>query len=142
MSSVNPPLKKYILWDNDGVLVDTEWWYFKATQRALAELGVVLEEQTYLERMVLGKSSWDLAAAMGVDTNLVSVKRQHRDTYYQAYLAHENIDIPGVERVLTSLSKPTRWPLLQPQDAPTSSSFIRTAVLSGLWILYSRAKTI
>ena len=105
MSNVNRPIKKYILWDNDGVLVDTEWWYFKATQRALAELGVVLEEQTYLERMVLGKSSWDLAAAMGVDTNLVSVKRQHRDTYYQAYLAHENIDVPGVERVLTSLSK-------------------------------------
>ena len=32
-------VKRYILWDNDGVLVDTEFWYFTATQRALAELG-------------------------------------------------------------------------------------------------------
>jgi beta-phosphoglucomutase-like phosphatase (HAD superfamily) len=36
-------VKRYILWDNDGVLVDTEFWYFTATQRALAELGVTLQ---------------------------------------------------------------------------------------------------
>ena len=79
MSNVNRPIKKYILWDNDGVLVDTEWWYFKATQRALAELGVVLEEQTYLQRMVLGKSSWDLAAAMGVDLDVDAEPVSSRD---------------------------------------------------------------
>ena len=28
---------RYVLWDNDGVLVDTEEGYFHATQRALAE---------------------------------------------------------------------------------------------------------
>ena len=55
-------MKRYILWDNDGVLVDTERWYFKATQRALGELGVHLDEETYQERMVRGASSWELAA--------------------------------------------------------------------------------
>ena len=32
--------KKYILWDHDGVLVDTEFWYYEATCKALAELGI------------------------------------------------------------------------------------------------------
>ena len=98
-------MKKYILWDNDGVLVDTEWWYFKATQRALAELGIVLEENTYLKRMAAGESSWGLALAAGVDADQVSIKQQHRNAYYQEFLTRENIDVPGVEQVLTLLSK-------------------------------------
>ena len=40
-------MKRYIPWDNDGVLVDTEHWYFKATQSALGELGVQLDKETY-----------------------------------------------------------------------------------------------
>ena len=35
-------MKKYVLFDHDGVLVDTELWYFKAGERALAEIGVAL----------------------------------------------------------------------------------------------------
>jgi hypothetical protein len=30
-------VKKYILFDHDGVLVDTEFWYYKAGERALAD---------------------------------------------------------------------------------------------------------
>ncbi len=98
-------MKKYILWDNDGVLVDTESWYFTATQRALAELGVTLEKQSYLQRMVHGLSSWDLALAAGIDPNTVAMKRRQRDVYYEQYLAREAIDIPGVEPILEELSK-------------------------------------
>ena len=36
-------MKKYILFDNDGVLVETEQWYFQANVKALKELGVNLE---------------------------------------------------------------------------------------------------
>jgi len=32
-------VKKYILFDHDGVLVDTEFWYYKAGERALADVG-------------------------------------------------------------------------------------------------------
>tara|TARA_R110002124_G_scaffold1676_1_gene10399 strand:+ start:352 stop:996 length:645 start_codon:yes stop_codon:yes gene_type:complete len=97
-------MKRYILWDNDGVLVDTEYWYFKATQRALAELGIALEQATYLQRMVRGASSWELAAAAGVDGDVIASKRQQRDAYYEAFLAHQEIEIPGVEPVLAALS--------------------------------------
>ncbi len=98
-------MKRYILWDNDGVLVDTEFWYFKATQRALAELGVTLEKDTYLQRMAQGKSSWDITAALGIDAKRIATTRQQRDLYYQEYLAQEDIDIPGVEPILEKLSK-------------------------------------
>jgi HAD superfamily hydrolase (TIGR01509 family) len=98
-------VKRYILWDNDGVLVDTEHWYFKATQRALGELGVQLDEKTYQERMVRGASSWELAAQAGIDPERIVAKRQRRDAYYQAYLAQETIEIPGVERVLAKLAR-------------------------------------
>ena len=102
-------MKRYILWDNDGVLVDTEYWYFKATQRALAELGIALEQATYLQRMVRGASSWELAAAAGVDGDVIASKRQQRDAYYEAFLAHQEIEIPGVEPVLAALSGTHKW---------------------------------
>jgi HAD superfamily hydrolase (TIGR01509 family) len=98
-------MKQYILWDNDGVLVDTEHWYFTATQRALGELGIALEKQTYLARMVRGESSWDLALAAGIASDDVVAKRRERDAYYQEYLVREDIEIPGVEQVLKVLSK-------------------------------------
>jgi HAD superfamily hydrolase (TIGR01509 family) len=98
-------MKRYILWDNDGVLVDTEYWYFKATQRALAELGVALEETTYLQRMVRGASSWELAAAAGIDPEQIARKREQRNAYYEAFLADQDIEIPGVEALLAELSR-------------------------------------
>ena len=68
-------MKKYILWDHDGVLVDTEHWYFHATQAKLRELGVELPLERYLQRMIHGLSSWDLALEAGIDENEVVAKR-------------------------------------------------------------------
>ena len=33
-------MKKYILFDHDGVLVDTEYWYYTANKRVLTEMGI------------------------------------------------------------------------------------------------------
>ena len=38
-----------ILWDNDGVLVNTEGLYFRATQAVLAEVGVKLTPEQFKE---------------------------------------------------------------------------------------------
>jgi HAD superfamily hydrolase (TIGR01509 family) len=105
-------MKKYILWDNDGVLVDTEFWYFSATQRALAELGIELGQQTYLQRMVLGLSSWDLARDAGLDPERIVAKRLERDAYYREYLAREDIEVPGVEDVLAELAASHRMAIV------------------------------
>jgi HAD superfamily hydrolase (TIGR01509 family) len=105
-------VKRYILWDNDGVLVDTEFWYFEATRRALADLGVTLDKETYLRRMAQGLTSWDLAAAAGIDGERIATKRQQRDAWYEEYLLHETIDIPGIEQMLEQLSKTHRMAIV------------------------------
>lgn len=51
-------MKFYILWDHDGVLVDTEPWYFEATRRCMRELGVELHEADYLGDMARRTRIW------------------------------------------------------------------------------------
>ena len=99
-----PVAKKYILFDHDGVLVDTEHWYFTASQRALAELGVELDLTRHLQKMTQGTSTWDLAREHGIGEAEIRRQRARRDRYYQDYLLTEDIEIPGVEQVLSDLS--------------------------------------
>ena len=58
---------KAILWDNDGVLVDTEHLYFAATQHVLASAGISLTQEQYIELFLMqGKGAWHLAEERGV----------------------------------------------------------------------------
>ena len=96
---------KYILWDHDGVLVDTEYWYFRSTQRALAEMGIRFDRDKYMEFMPRGQTMWDLARQRGISEDIVALHRSNRDEYYQEYLRTEDIEIPGVLDVLNELSQ-------------------------------------
>jgi beta-phosphoglucomutase-like phosphatase (HAD superfamily) len=42
---------QYILFDHDGVLVDTERWYYQAGRRALADIGFTVDQDQYLQDM-------------------------------------------------------------------------------------------
>ena len=95
--------KKYILWDHDGVLVDTEQWYYKATCRALEELGIKVDKSVYLDYMQEGKSMWSIAYNKGFNEEAINEQRLKRNAYYQEHLQTENIEIPGVEETLESL---------------------------------------
>jgi HAD superfamily hydrolase (TIGR01509 family) len=95
--------KKYILWDHDGVLVDTEQWYYMATCRALEELGISVEKKVYLEYMQEGKSMWSFAYSRGFPDEAINEQRLKRNLYYQEYLQTEDIEIPGVEETLELL---------------------------------------
>lgn len=49
-----------ILWDNDGVLVDTEGLYFQAGQEVLERQGVELTQENFIEQSLkMGKSVFD-----------------------------------------------------------------------------------
>ena len=98
-------MKKYILFDNDGVLVETEKWYFEANVKALAELNVKLEEQVYMEIMAKGGTAWEVAQKQGISEETINKKRFQRDIYYQEFLKTKNIEIDGVKDILTKLSK-------------------------------------
>ena len=96
---------KYILWDNDGVLVNTEQWYFAATREALAELGVQLPIDAYQQIMIQGRSSWELAAQAGVDPQQIKDGQDLRDELYRTYLRNNDLRIKGVFEVLSELAQ-------------------------------------
>jgi len=105
-------VKKYILFDHDGVLVDTEFWYYKAGERALAEIGLTLDKDQYLRDMNLGLGTWAQVRAAGVDEEAISRQREVRDDYYQEYLRTESIEIDGVVEALVELSKYVRMAIV------------------------------
>lgn len=98
-------MNKYILFDNDGVLVETEIWYFRANQEILKHLGIILEEERYLEIMARGGTVWEVAREQGISKELIDQSRLKRDVLYQHYLQTENIEIPHVKEVLEELSQ-------------------------------------
>jgi HAD superfamily hydrolase (TIGR01509 family) len=105
-------VKKYILFDHDGVLVDTEFWYYTAGQRALAEVGATLDKEQYLRDMSRGLGTWTQARAKGIDEQTISRLRKVRDAYYQDYLRTEAIEIEGVVDTLAELSKHVRMAIV------------------------------
>ena len=105
-------MRKFLLWDHDGVLVDTERWFFVATQACLRELGVTLDHATYLQYMAAGRSCWDLALDHGHSDVVIAAKRRERDRRYQSYLATQDIMIDGVLETLHALHKQYRMAIV------------------------------
>lgn len=99
-------MKKYILFDNDGVLVHTEPLYFKANIKALKEhFDVELKFDEYMKIMSEGTTVWQEALNKGFSLNEIEIARNQRNIYYQEFLRSENILIKGVKEVLQELSK-------------------------------------
>lgn len=105
-------MKKYILFDHDGVLVDTEFWYYKAGERALADIGLTLDKAQYLRDMDQGLGTWAQARAAGIDERTISRQRGVRNDYYQEYLRTESIEIEGVIETLAELSTYVRMAIV------------------------------
>ena len=99
-------MKKYILFDNDGVLVHTEPLYYKANIKALKEyFDVELEFNEYMKIMSEGTTVWQKALSKGFTQKEIEIARNKRNEYYQEFLKTENILIDGVKEVLKELSK-------------------------------------
>ncbi|MFZ1978970.1 MAG: HAD hydrolase-like protein, partial [Bacteroidota bacterium] len=95
---------KAILWDNDGVLVDTEVLYFLATQEVLATAGITLTEKMYIELLLIqGRGAWHLAEAKGLTPADIAGLRIQRDERYLELLDSQAKVIDGVEDVLNIL---------------------------------------
>jgi len=105
-------VKKYVLFDHDGVLVDTEHWYYKAGERALAEIGLLLDPRQYHLDMSQGAGTWAQAKAAGVDDRTIDRLREVRNAYYQEYLRTEAIEIDGVVEALVELSQHVRMAIV------------------------------
>lgn len=95
---------KAILWDNDGVLVDTEHLYFEATRDALERLGVPLSLGHYRDlSLTQGRSCFDLARDAGVADDAIERERLQRDAAYHARVRAGVELIDGVHETLSAL---------------------------------------
>ena len=99
---------RYIFWDNDGVLVDTEEGYFQATRGVLAELGIGLEREPYMALRARGGTAWQLAEAAGVPPAAIEQHRAVRDERYQQFIRSREVEIPGAAQVVAALGRSHR----------------------------------
>ncbi len=104
VSKQRPCLIKAILWDNDGVLVDTERLYFRATQVVLASIGIDLTQKHFIDLfLVESRGAWHFALEKGYSADEVERLRQERNDLYNEYLHAEHLVIEGVQEVLARL---------------------------------------
>jgi HAD superfamily hydrolase (TIGR01509 family) len=102
---VNKALKfRYILWDNDGVLVDTERYYFQASREALEKTGIRLSWQDFARiSLTEGRSIFDLAKAQDLPEREIEDLRRWRNARYAELLETEDLGFAGPLETLTSL---------------------------------------
>ena len=95
---------KAIFWDNDGILVDTERLYFKATRKVLAATGINLTREMYIEFFLTkGNGTWHLAKEKGFSSDAIDNLRKERDKLYARILEQDSKVIPGAKEVLENL---------------------------------------
>lgn len=93
---------KAILWDNDGVLVDTEKLYFQAGREILATQGVALSEAEFIEQSLKkGQSVFDLLPEQ--DGELIDRLRQKRNARYSDLLREGVTVLDGVRETIDAL---------------------------------------
>ncbi|MDR6552602.1 beta-phosphoglucomutase-like phosphatase (HAD superfamily) [Paenibacillus qinlingensis] len=134
-------MKKYILFDHDGVLVDTEFWYYKAGERALADIGFTLDKDQYLRDMTQPLGTWSQAMAAGIDEQTISKQREVRNAYYQEYLRTEAIEIEGVVETLAELSKYVRMAIVTTAKRADFQLIHENVRLDNSWTSYWFVKT-
>jgi HAD superfamily hydrolase (TIGR01509 family) len=95
---------KAVLWDNDGVLVDTEELYFRATRDVLSGIGVDLTRDLFIQiSLKQGRSTFDLAAERGTSQEAINRLRADRNRRYGKLLRKELCVLYGVEDTLRQL---------------------------------------
>ena len=93
---------KAILWDNDGVLVDTEGLYFQAGQEILAAQGVVLTREDFIEQSLKkGESVFDFLPEQ--DEDYIDPLRVERNARYSELLSEGVQVLDGVVETLEAL---------------------------------------
>jgi HAD superfamily hydrolase (TIGR01509 family) len=103
---------RFVLWDNDGVLVDTEEGYYLATRRALAEIGIVLDLDVYHRLRAVGATSWTVAEQAGIDPATIRKQRDLRDDYYQQFIRSGQLEVAGVVDVVAAMTASYRMAIV------------------------------
>jgi len=98
---------KAILWDNDGVLVDTERLFFQANRDLFADHGLELTHRAFFDWFLLDNcGGWHLFRARGHSEASIGEIRKERNRRFSALLAAEDtLAREGMEDVVRTLSE-------------------------------------
>jgi HAD superfamily hydrolase (TIGR01509 family) len=99
------PMLEAILWDNDGVLVDTEGLFFAATRAALARAGIELTLAQFVDIVMRrGAGVYNLITAPGWTPERIAALRRERNAAYAEMLRRgPDVAIAGVIDTLRAL---------------------------------------
>ncbi len=102
-----------ILWDNDGVLVDTEKLFFEATRDALARAGITVTREEFIDHVLRsGRNLFDQLLARGWSPAEIAALREKRNELYSDRLRQSDLLIPGVANALRMLAARHRLALV------------------------------
>ena len=104
---------KNILWDNDGVLVDTEKYFFLANKDICKKFNIDFSLDDF-RQLILENSigPWGKFRKMGFsEEDIVSI-RSERDRIYNSYILKENVTIKGVKQILEKLHRKYRMAIV------------------------------
>jgi HAD superfamily hydrolase (TIGR01509 family) len=142
MSADAPGPFAAILFDNDGVLVDTEALYFRANRDVLATIGVTLDEAAYLELFLRsGRGAWHLAEALGHDDGAVRALRAARDRRYVELLGEAGpaLRMPRALEIVASLARRYRLAIVtSAEPEPFARTHARTELLPHFEVVLTR----
>lgn len=120
-----------ILWDHDGVLVDTEHLYFRATAEVLARAGVTLTREQYRQfHLVESRGSWHLAGHLSAAA--VTRMRDERNALYTAMVAEGDVVVPGALELLARLKPHYRMAVVTSSRRAPFEAIHRTTGLFDL----------
>jgi beta-phosphoglucomutase-like phosphatase (HAD superfamily) len=123
-----------ILWDNDGVLVDTEGLYFRATHEVLRSVDVSITADQFKEvSLRRGESCFILAAEHGVTDDEIARLRAERDRMYTRLLGSQSWAIDGAEEVLRALHGRVRMGVVTSARRVHFEAAHATRICVGIW---------
>jgi HAD superfamily hydrolase (TIGR01509 family) len=125
---------KAVLWDNDGVLVDTETLFFDITRQAFAELGVSLTKEVWGRRYLSdGRPSREMAAELGADPARIVPVLEARNQQYRRILAEPPVVRPRVRETLSALAETVRLAIVTGCDREQLELVHRSTNLLGFF---------
>jgi HAD superfamily hydrolase (TIGR01509 family) len=129
-----------VLFDNDGVLVDTEGLYFRANREVLEGIGVDLDEEAYAELFLRsGRGAWHLVEARGHDALTIDGFRAARDRRYAELVSEGDVVIPGAVGVVQALASRYRLAIVTSSDPePFARTHERTGLLAYFQLVLTR----
>lgn len=99
-------MTKGILFDNDGVLVNTEHLYYQTTKDVLHKAGIELSEADFVEYFLRqGRGAWHFLEKKNIPKEEIDKYREERNNNYYKLIYEQNTLLPGVKDTIKELAK-------------------------------------